>query len=226
MTDIKKYAVIVAGGKGMRMGTEVPKQFLPLLGIPLMCHAVQAFAAAIPDINIILVLPEDQLGSAQTVLRSYIGKIKVTTVAGGATRYHSVANGLKMVPNDGIVFVHDGARPLISEELIIRCYKAALEKGSAIPSIPATESMRLIDDHSSTAIDREKLRVIQTPQTFKTEIILPAFKQGYKPSFTDEASVVEAYGNTVHLIDGMAENIKVTRAEDMIIAEALLRNRA
>jgi 2-C-methyl-D-erythritol 4-phosphate cytidylyltransferase len=227
MNNIKKYAVIVAGGKGTRMGTDVPKQFLPLLGIPLMCHAVQAFASAIPDIRIILVLPEDQLGSAQTVLRSYMGKIEVATIAGGNTRFHSVLNGLSLVPDEeGIVFVHDGARPLIAEELIIRCYKQALEKGSAIPAIRAAESMRLIINDDSKALDRDKVRIIQTPQTFKTNIILPAFKQAYNTSFTDEASVVEAYGTSVHLIEGMTENIKVTRSQDMIIAEALLRSKS
>jgi len=226
MVEIKKYAVIVAGGKGTRMGTNVPKQFLPLLGIPLMCHAVQTFASAIPGIQIIIVLPEDQLGSAQTVLRSYIGKIKVITVAGGETRYQSVANGLKHVNDDGIVFVHDGARPLVTEELILRCYKQTLDKGNAIPSIEATESMRLMEDGASRPLDRSRLRVIQTPQTFKTSIILPAFRQPFHPSFTDEATVVEANGTEIHLIEGMPENIKVTRADDMIIAEALLRVRA
>jgi len=209
----------------MRMGSTIPKQFLPLLGIPLMCHAVQTFASALPGIHIISVLPEDQLGSAQTVLRSYIGKIKVTTVAGGDTRYQSVCNGLRHVTEDGIVFVHDGARPLITEELILRCYKQAVEKGSAIPSIPARESMRILDDGVSRPLDREKLRVIQTPQTFRTSIILPAFEQPFQPSFTDEATVVEVYGTPIHLIEGMAENIKVTHSEDMVIAEALLRVR-
>jgi len=225
MGDIKKYAVIVAGGKGARMGTDVPKQFLPLLGMPLMCYAVQAFAAAIPDIHLILVLPADQLGSAQTVLRSYIGKIKVTTVAGGETRYHSVKNGLKQVTDDGVVFVHDGARPLISQEMIMRCYKQAVEKGSAIPAISVTESIRLIDNGASQSLDRDQLRIIQTPQTFKTEVLLPAFQQGYHSSFTDEASVVEAFGTKVFLIEGMPENIKVTWPHDLSIAEALLNAR-
>lgn len=225
MVNIKKYAVIVAGGKGMRMGSSIPKQFLPLLGIPLMCHAVQTFASALPGIHIIIVLPEDQLGSAQTVLRSYIGKIKVTTVAGGDTRFQSVSNGLRHITEDGIVFVHDGARPLITEELILRCFKQTFEKGSAIPAIPARESVRIIEDGISRPLDREMLRIIQTPQTFRTNILLPAFEQPYHASFTDEATVVESYGTPVHLIEGMAENIKVTHSEDMVIAEALLRVR-
>ena len=223
MTDIKKYAVVVAGGRGMRMGAAVPKQFLPLLGKPLLCYAIQAFAATIKGIQIILVLPTDQLNSAKTVLKSYLGNIEVTTVAGGATRYESVQNGLKKVNDDGVVFVHDGVRPLLSPDLIQRCYHQAIDKGSAIPVVPVTESIRIIEGGVSRSINREQLRIIQTPQTFLTNIILPAFAQEYNPSFTDEANVVEAFGKSVHLIDGAMENIKVTTPEDMLIAETLLK---
>lgn len=222
MENIKKYAVIVAGGKGTRMGSQIPKQFLPLLGIPLMCHSIQSFAAAFPDIQIVLVVPEIQLGSAQTVLRSYIGRINVLTVAGGETRFHSVKNGLKHVTEESIVFVHDGARPLISRELIMRCYRQAHDKGSAIPSLPMNESVRMLVGHGSVALDRDNLQIIQTPQTFRSELLLPAFEQKYIPSFTDEATVVEAYGLPVHLIPGVPGNIKVTRPDDLVIAEALL----
>jgi 2-C-methyl-D-erythritol 4-phosphate cytidylyltransferase len=225
MNDIKKYAVIVAGGKGTRMGTSVPKQFLPFLGKPLLCHAIEAFAQAVPGIHLILVLPKEQLDSAQTVLRSYLSTIRVTTVAGGDTRYHSVQNGLKMVNNDGIVFIHDGVRPLISSQLINSCFLEALEKGSAVPFIPASESMRIVEGEASKPLDREKLVIIQTPQTFKTDIIIPAFRQEYQPMFTDEATVVEASGARVHLIEGMRDNIKITTPEDMIIAEVLLKAR-
>lgn len=225
MGEIKKYAVIVAGGQGIRMGSVIPKQFLPLLGKPMLCHAIETFAQAIPGIRLILVLPANQVGSAQTVLRSYIGNIDVTTVAGGETRYHSVQNGLKQITGEGVVFVHDGARPLISGELIKRCYEQAVAKGSAVPVIPLVESARIVDGELSKPIDRENLRIVQTPQTFRTEIILPAFRQAYIPSFTDEATVLEAFGTTVHLVDGMPDNIKVTTPNDMIVAEALLNAR-
>lgn len=223
MSEIKKYAVIVAGGRGLRMGSAVPKQFLPLLGKPLLCYAIQAFAATIRGIHIILVLPTDQLNSAKTVLKSYLGNIEVTTVAGGATRYHSVQNGLKKVNNDGVVFVHDGVRPLISQNLIHRCYQQAIDRGSAVPVIPLMDSIRMIENDTSHPINREHLRIVQTPQTFMTKIILPAFEQDYNSSFTDEANVVEAHGTPVHLIDGALENIKVTTPEDMLIAETLLK---
>jgi 2-C-methyl-D-erythritol 4-phosphate cytidylyltransferase len=225
MSKSKKYAVIVAGGKGTRMKAAVPKQFLPLLGKPLLCYAIEAFAEAIPGINLILVLPADQLVSAKTILRSYISDSAVVTIAGGETRYHSVQNGLKHVNNDGVVFVHDGARPLITHELITRCYHQAVDLGSAIPSIPVSESMRLIENGTSRPVNREQMRIIQTPQTFRTEIILPAFNQDYQESFTDEANVVEAFGTKIHLIDGMNDNMKITTPEDMIRAEALLKVR-
>lgn len=221
----KKYAVIVAGGRGVRMGSSIPKQFLPFLGKPLLCYALEMFAESIPDIKLILVLPADQLGSAQTVLRSYIGSIDVTIVAGGDTRYHSVQNGLKCVADDGIVFVHDGARPLITRQLIERCYAQAEALGSAIPAIPVAESVRVIDGDGSKPVDREHMRIIQTPQTFQTGIILPAFQQEYHASFTDEATVVEAFGQKVHLVDGVRDNIKITTPEDMVIAEVLLKGR-
>ena len=225
MNITKKYAVIVAGGKGTRMGAAIPKQFLPLLGKPLLCYAIEAFAQAIKDIQMVLVLPADQLVSAKTILRSYIGAFDVVAVPGGETRYHSVQNGLKVINNDGVVFVHDGARPLISKELILNCYSQALQLGSAIPTIGVNESMRMVDGAYSRPVDRDNLRIIQTPQTFRTEVILPAFEQDYDPSFTDEATVVEASGGTIHLIYGMNENIKITTQEDMIKAEAFLRVR-
>lgn len=223
MDGTNKYAVIVAGGKGARMGSVIPKQFLPLHGKPMLCYPVLAFANAFPDIKIILVLPEDQLSSAEIVLRSYLGGINVTVVAGGETRYHSVQNGLKKVDGVGIVFVHDGARPLLRSSLVVSCYKNAMEHGSAIPAIPVSESIREVAaDGNSAAVDRDRLRIVQTPQAFKTSIILPAFQQQYTHAFTDEATVVENYGTTICLIEGAHDNIKVTTPADMHIAEALL----
>lgn len=224
MADIRKYAVIVAGGKGVRMGGSVPKQFLPLLNMPLLCHSVLAFAHAIPGIQIILVAPTDQLDSTQTILKSYVGQLDVKIVSGGETRFHSVQNGLKMIDTKGIVFIHDAVRPLVSDKLIYRCYEQALSHGSAIPSLPATESLRIIDeDGSARALDREKVRIMQTPQTFLTDIILPAFNQPYSPLFTDEASVAEAAGAKIHLVEGDKDNIKITTPGDMMIADTLIK---
>ncbi len=223
MGDIKKYAVLVAGGKGMRMGNAMPKQFLPLAGLPVLAHSVKTFLKAIPDVHIILVLPPDQFSYAQIVLQSLDNAVDIEIVGGGETRFHSVQNGLNAIQEPGIVFVHDGARPLVSEALILRCLQQAIEKGSAIPAIPVTDSMRIIDEDDSEPVNRDNLRIIQTPQTFHTNIILPAFMCAYSPDFTDEATVVEANGIKVFLVEGERSNIKVTTPEDMIIAEALFK---
>lgn len=224
MTNQKKYAVIVAGGKGTRMGGSIPKQFLPLLGLPVLCHSIMAFAHALRDVKIILVAPEDQMDSARTILKSYTGKLNITIVAGGETRFHSVRNGLKEVDGDGIVFIHDAVRPLVSYELIERCLEGAIQHGSAIPAIPAVDSMRFVSaDGSSKPIDRNHIRIIQTPQTFRSDVILPAFNQDYDPSFTDEATVAEKYGIEVFLVEGDKNNIKITTPGDMIIADTLLK---
>ena len=223
MNDIRKYAVLVAGGKGMRMGGALPKQFLPLGGKPVLAHSILAFKQALPDVNIILVLPADQLSYGHTVLKSLPEVIDVTIVTGGEARFHSVQNGLNAIDGEGIVFVHDGARPLVSADLIKRCYEQALSKGSAIPAIAVTDSMRTANGDTSTPLNRDHLRIIQTPQTFRTEIILPAFRQEYSAAFTDEATVVEASGIPVFLIEGERSNLKVTTPEDMLIAEALFK---
>jgi 2-C-methyl-D-erythritol 4-phosphate cytidylyltransferase len=207
------------------MGSVIPKQFLPLCGKPLLCYAIDAFVAAIPDIQIILVLPEEEISTAEIVLRSYKSSSDVVFAGGGHTRYHSVQCGLARIKNDGIVFVHDGARPLVSVSLIQRCYEQALERGSAIPVIAVADSVRMLTDGQSVPVDRDQLRIIQTPQTFRTDIILPAFAQEYSTAFTDEASVVEAAGAPVFLIEGDRRNLKVTTPEDMIIAEAFIKDR-
>lgn len=220
---MKKYAIIVAGGKGVRMGMALPKQFLPLAGKPVLYHTVKAFADAYEDMNIILVLPEDQLSYAQIVLQAFQERIDVTIVSGGETRFHSVQNGLKAVEGDAVIFVHDGVRPIITKELIQKCYVQAIEKGSAIPAVAVTDSIRLIQGDTNQPVDRTKLRSIQTPQTFRSEILLPAFEQVYRDEFTDEATVVEMAGHEVHLIEGDKKNIKLTTPEDMEWAEMMLK---
>jgi 2-C-methyl-D-erythritol 4-phosphate cytidylyltransferase len=224
MAYTSKYAVIVAGGKGVRMGGALPKQFMPLLGKPVLYYSVNAFISAFADIKLVLVLPKDQLSYAQMVLKEFPDGIDIMIVSGGETRFHSVQNGLKAIEEDSIVFVHDGARPLVSSGLIRQCFDQALELGSAIPAVHVSESMRLIEDDDSRPVDREFMRIIQTPQVFRSDILLPAFGQEYIPSFTDEATVVEAFGIRIFLIEGEKSNIKITTPDDMVIAEALLAN--
>ncbi|MCB9045875.1 MAG: 2-C-methyl-D-erythritol 4-phosphate cytidylyltransferase [Chitinophagales bacterium] len=218
-----KYAVIVAGGKGVRMGNALPKQFLPLAGKPVLYYTIKAFADAYEDMKLILVLPADQLSYTQMVLQAFPERIDIAIVTGGLTRFHSVQNGLKEVPADSVVFVHDGVRPMVSPALIKACYEQAVTKGSAIPAIPVSDSMRQVEGDKSKPVDRQYMRSIQTPQTFLSEMLLPAFEQEYSEAFTDEATVVEAYGKQVYLINGERSNIKLTTPEDMLYAELMLK---
>lgn len=220
---MKTTAVIVAGGKGIRMGTALPKQFLPLLGKPVLYYSIKAFRDAFPNIRIILVLPADQLSYANMVLQSFEAGIDLDIVTGGATRFHSVQQGLAVVEPGNIVFVHDGVRPLIDTDLLLRCYDTARQYGSAIPAIAVSDSIRQCNDGHSVPVNRDLLRIIQTPQTFRSDILIDAFQQEYQESFTDEATVVQAYGEEVMLVEGARKNIKVTTPEDLLIAEALMK---
>lgn len=220
---MKKNAVIVAGGNGLRMGAFIPKQFLLLKGKPLLWHTLNTFLNAYDDMQVILVLPEEHIERGEAIVNELENSGRVTITKGGATRYHSVQNGLKLIAENSIVFVHDGVRCLVSKDLIQRCYEQAVVKGSAIPAVAATDSIRIAtDENNSTVADRTKVRIIQTPQTFKSEIIVPAFNQTYNDVFTDEATVVEAFGTSIFLIEGDYNNIKVTRPVDLVIAEKIL----
>lgn len=216
-------AVIVAGGKGLRMQNAIPKQFLPLENKPILYHTIAAFLGAIPGIRIVLVLPEAHISYANMVLQQFAGGVDITIVTGGETRFDSVKNGLRETTAEDIIFVHDGVRPLISAKLIQDCYTAAKEYGSAIPAVALSDSIRQVQEGGSVTIDRESLRAVQTPQTFKGSVLLPAFEQAYQERFTDEANVVEAYGQSVHLVEGEKRNIKITTPEDLIFATAILK---
>ncbi len=220
-----KYAVIVAGGTGKRMGNIVPKQFLQLKNKPLLWYTLDTFLRAYGDMKIILVLPNEHMEKGKIIADNFFDKSKVKIVAGGDTRFHSVQCGLSEVQEKSVVFVHDAVRCLVSVPLIQRCYKQTLEKGSAVPAVTATDSIRILNGSHHTIANRQQVRIIQTPQTFLSEIILPAFKQEYNEEFTDEATVVEAYGETVFLTEGEYENIKITRPVDMMIAERILEER-
>lgn len=215
-------AVIVAGGQGLRMQNAIPKQFLPLNGKPILYYAINAFMEAIPGIRIVLVLPQSHFSYANSVLQHFSSGIDITIIEGGNSRFESVKNGLNTTTASDIIFVHDGVRPLVATQLIRTCYAAAQEFGSAIPVVPVTDSIRRLDEsQGSKTVDRESLRAVQTPQTFKGSILLPAFEQPYQSSFTDEASVVEAYGIKVHLVAGEKANLKITTPEDILFAAAL-----
>jgi 2-C-methyl-D-erythritol 4-phosphate cytidylyltransferase len=219
---MKKTAVIVAGGNGLRMGAFIPKQFLTLKGKPVIWYTLHTFLQSYEDLNIILVLPEEHIERGQEIIASFNQPQRIQLVKGGHTRYHSVQNGLQHVQPDAVVFVHDGVRSMVSVQLIQRCYEQALQKGSAIPAVAATDSIRVVHGDASTVADRNHIRIIQTPQTFKASIILPAFEQPYSEAFTDEATVVEAFGTPVYLCEGDYNNIKITRPVDLLVAEKIL----
>ncbi|MEP6582655.1 MAG: 2-C-methyl-D-erythritol 4-phosphate cytidylyltransferase [Ginsengibacter sp.] len=219
---MKKIAVIVAGGKGTRMNSELPKQFMLLKGKPILYYTIRAFLNAYDDMRIILVLPAEHMGKGREIIDGYFDRSRFKLCEGGRTRFHSVQNGLTLIDEESIIFVHDGVRCLLSESLIKKCYQAAIENGNAIPAVNSKDSLRLITTNGNKVLKREKIRLIQTPQTFHSKILLPAFKIDYKDKFTDEASVVEAYGLKVNLIDGEENNIKITTPFDIKLAENLL----
>lgn len=223
----KKYAILVAAGKGSRMQAAVPKQFLELQDRPMLVYSIEAFLKAYADIHIILVLPAHKTALASSVVTYFQNTgAAISITDGGALRFDSVKNGLKLVTSESVVFVHDGARPLVSVELIRACYEQALEKGSAIPVLPLKESIRQVSDRGSHALDRALFCSVQTPQTFLSELLIPAFEQPYQQAFTDEATVVEYAGKAVHLIDGEEENIKITRPVDLLLAGQILLKRS
>jgi len=222
---MKKYAVIVAGGSGLRMGTSIPKQFLPLHGKPLLVYTLNTFLETYKDLEVILVLPEQHTQTGKEIVQQCVDASRVWITVGGVTRFHSVKNGLEHIRQHSIVFVHDAVRCLVTSALIRRCYETALENGNAIPAIGAVDTIRIQHFNRNEQIDRSKVRIIQTPQTFFSEIIKAAFDLEYEESFTDEASVVEKLGVNIVLVDGEDSNIKITRPVDMLIAEKIIEER-
>jgi len=222
---MKKYAVIVAAGLGTRMGGTTPKQFILVNNKPVLYYTLQTFLTAFADIQLILVLPADYIDMGQEIIDAYFDKERIRIATGGDTRFQSVKNGLQLVEDDSIIFVHDGVRCLLTENLIHRCYANAVETGTAIPVIVSKDSVRIVHDEGNDAMDRNKVMLVQTPQTFHSKILLSAFQIDYKEKFTDEATVVEAYGLKVTLVEGEENNIKITKPVDLLIAEKIINER-
>lgn len=219
---MKKYAIVVAGGAGKRMGANLPKQFMLLKEKPLLYYTLKAFLESYADLQIILVLPLDYTDMGQEIIDAYFDKSRIRITAGGDSRFQSVKNGLALVEDESIIFVHDGVRCLLSQDLIYRCYNQAEAIGTAIPAISSRDSIRLITEEGNVAFERNHVMQVQTPQTFHSKILLPAFQIDYKDKFTDEATVVEAYGIKVSLVQGEENNIKITRPLDLLIAEKII----
>lgn len=220
---MKKYAVIVAGGSGLRMNSHIPKQFLLIKNKPLLFYAIDVFLKAYDDMEIILVLPEEHISKGQEIIDAWFDSSRISICPGGRTRFHSVQNGLSLINEESIIFVHDGVRCLVTKDLIEGCYNQATKSGSAIPVVTSKDSIRLLTEEGHLALDRNKVMLVQTPQTFHSKILLNAFKIDYKDKFTDEATVVEAFGIKVNLIEGEENNIKITTPGDMFIAEQIIK---
>lgn len=221
-----KYAIIVAGGTGSRMGGNLPKQFLLLKDRPVLYYSLKAFLDAYEDLKIILVLPAAFTDIGEEIIDAYFDRERIKMAVGGDTRFQSVKNGLRLVEEESIIFVHDAVRCLASAALIRRCYELAMETGTAVPVIPSTDSVRILNEEGNAMVDRNKVMLVQTPQTFHSKILLPAFDIDYKDKFTDEATVVEAYGLRVSLAEGEETNIKITRPIDLFIAERIVEQSA
>jgi 2-C-methyl-D-erythritol 4-phosphate cytidylyltransferase len=226
-----EYALIVAGGKGTRIKTKIPKQFIPLNGKPILLHTIEAFFRYSEDIKIILVLPEDEFDHWLHIVKQFSFHKSIILQQGGATRFQSVKRGLAKIEGDGLVAIHDGVRPLVTSEIIKESFLLAKKYSSAVASVSLKESIRVVvqestvEPHSETtrALDRSIFRLIQTPQTFHVDLIKNAYEQAEEDSLTDDASVVERAGHTIKLFEGSYRNIKITTQEDLVIAEALLK---
>lgn len=219
---MKRYGVIVAGGYGTRMNNPVPKQFLLLKGKPVLYYTINTFLKAFKDISLILVLPEDVIPAGEKIIDTWFEGEHIRLTSGGHTRFHSVRNGLKLINEPGIVFVHDAVRCLVSVNLIHRCYAAALEHGSAVPVIDSKDSVRLLTERGNESVNRNRVKLVQTPQAFKTELLFPLLQLDYDERFTDEATAIESLGIRIHLIPGEEDNIKITQPSDLELAGYLL----
>lgn len=221
---MQKNVIIVAGGSGSRVGGSIPKQFREINGKTVLWHSVKAFTEAYSDIEIILVLPNGQDEEGRKVAADFPG-YRFHYAVGGDTRFESVKNGLALVTSQSLIFVHDAARCLVTPKLISHCAAVAVEKGNAIPAIPVSDSVRIEKEDGNEKADREKIRLIQTPQVFFSDVLKKAYQRSYKESFTDEASVVEEWGNKINLVEGESTNFKITTPNDLVLAEAVLKAR-
>jgi len=220
---MKKYVIITASGKGLRMQSDIPKQFIEIAEKPILIHTIEKFYNYDKQINIIVTLNSQMLEYWQDLIEKYKFKIQHKTVIGGDTRFQSIKNAITEIEENSITAVHDAVRPLVSLNTIVRCFKKAEECGNAVPYININESIREISGNENKIANRENFVLIQTPQVFKSDILIKAYKQEFSESFTDDASVIENIGYEINLIEGNSENIKITKPQDLKIIEALLK---
>lgn len=231
---MRKYVLIVAGGKGLRMGGDLPKQFIPLEGKPVLMHTLEAFHRWDASAELVLVLPEDHQSYWNMLCREIGCKVPHRIANGGETRFHSVRNGLQFLSEEigntsgrnekALIAVHDGVRPFVSSEVIAACFDEAEKNGAAIPVMPMIDSLRETDEKGSHPVDRNRYFAVQTPQVFSSDLLLKAYEQEFSALFTDDASVVEAMGEPIRLVTGNRENIKLTTPFDLLVAQALIQS--
>jgi len=221
----QKIAIIVAGGKGERMNADIPKQFLEIKGLPILMHTLEVFHKFDAAMQLILVLPTVQIEFWKNLCKKHKFSLPHQVVEGGSARFYSVKNGLKNIKTPSLVAIHDGVRPLVSIETIVRCFETAEEFDAAIPVVDLVDSIRQLTENGSQSVDRSAYKLVQTPQVFDAELLINAYEQVFSPLFTDDASVVEAFGRNVQLVEGNRENIKITTAFDLELAEVLLKNK-
>jgi 2-C-methyl-D-erythritol 4-phosphate cytidylyltransferase len=219
----KEYALIVAGGKGTRMNRATPKQFIEIDGLPILMHTINAFYTYSAEITIILVLPANDFDTWKSLCEKYHYDKPVQVQRGGSSRFQSVKNGLKLIDDHGYVAIHDGVRPLISSAIIDTSFRTAEKNKTAVAAVNLKESIRMVENGTTKAVDRGMFRLIQTPQTFDIALIKSAYSIEDDPRLTDDASVAERAGYPIALFDGGYENIKITTPEDLIFAEAFLK---
>ncbi|MDL2289879.1 2-C-methyl-D-erythritol 4-phosphate cytidylyltransferase [Paludibacteraceae bacterium OttesenSCG-928-F17] len=219
---MKKTVIIVAGGQGSRMNSDIPKQFIEIKGQPVLMHTIERFSAYDNDISIILVLPENQIDYWEKLCKGKDFSIPHQITKGGETRFHSVKNGLILAENTDLIAVHDGVRPFVSIETIARCFDVAEKQQAVIPVVDSVDSLRKVTGSGNEACNRSQYKLVQTPQIFNAELLQKAYEQEYDAVFTDDASVVEKLGYSIHLVEGNRENIKITTAFDLKLAECLI----
>jgi 2-C-methyl-D-erythritol 4-phosphate cytidylyltransferase len=205
------------------MKSSIPKQFIELSGKPVVMHTIEKFVKAIPSIKVILVLSDTLTNEWKALCLQHNFVQELQLANGGETRYHSVKNGLSLVPDASLVGIHDAARPLVSTDTILRTFALAEDRGNAAPAIPVSDSLRSVRGKENTAVDRNNYYIVQTPQCFHSDLIKKAFLKAYKPEFTDDATVLEAFGEKINLTEGNIENIKITTAFDLVIAEQMMK---
>ncbi len=220
---MEKYVLIIAGGLGKRMNSSIPKQFIPIAGKPVLMHTIAKFKNYDPKINILVIIPRVHIRLWKDLCQEFGFAIEHQIISGGKERFYSVKNGLKQVPKDSLVLIHDGVRPLVSNETIERVVSTSIEKGNAIPFMDITQSVRKLSKGKSKAINRKDLKVIQTPQGFHSDLIKDVYAKRYRKSFTDDASVLEASGYEINLVKGNNKNMKITSSIDIHIVECLMK---